>query len=239
MDQLTREQEFEPAQLAPLSIDDFVVSLPPSMGGPREPAMDLARCLDIAIAIAAIVFTAPLLITIALMVWSHDGGSPLFSQDRIGFGGRRFRCLKFRSMIMGAEGRLRAVLEANPDARREWSADHKLRRDPRITPIGRFLRQSSLDELPQLFNVLRGEMSLVGPRPIVAAEICRYGRRFRSYCSVRPGLTGLWQVSGRNDTSYRRRIAYDVLYARRRTTSLNLAIILKTAPAVIGRRGCY
>ena len=131
-------------------------------------------------------------------------------------------------------------LEASdPIARLEWEKDHKLRNDPRITRLGSFLRKSSLDELPQLFNVLRGEMSLVGPRPIVDAEVVRYGRYFADYCSVRPGITGLWQISGRNDVSYRRRVALDVAFARARSRSLYVRILAGTVPSVLVRRGSY
>ena len=134
---------------------------------------------------------------------------------------------------------LAALLRDNPQARAEWERDHKLKDDPRITPIGAFLRKTSLDELPQLFNVLAGHMSFVGPRPIVAGEIIRYGRRFDAYCKVRPGITGLWQVSGRSDTSYRRRVAMDVLYVRSRTLRLNSMIIVRTLPAVLRQHGSY
>lgn len=203
------------------------------------PPFDAGRVLDIAVAVIAIIFIAPLLLALAVLIWSHDGGGPLFSQERIGYGGRRFRCFKFRSMVIDAEARLAALLDSDPAAREEWLADHKLREDPRITALGRFLRRSSLDELPQLFNILRGDMSVVGPRPIVQAEVARYGRFFSRYCSVRPGLTGLWQINGRNDVSYRERVAYDVLYARRRSLSANVVIIVMTVPAVLQRRGCY
>ena len=124
------------------------------------------------------------------LIWMSDGGSPLFAQTRIGMGGRRFRCLKLRSMCVDAEQRLAALLARDAWARAEWARDHKLRNDPRVTPLGQFLRKSSLDELPQLFNVLKGEMSLVGPRPIVEAEVPRYGRWFAHYASVRPGADG-------------------------------------------------
>ena len=124
-------------------------------------------------------------------------------------------------------------------ARAEWDQDHKLRDDPRVTALGRFLRRSSLDELPQLLNILAGEMSVVGPRPIVEAEIRRYGRYFQDYCAVKPGLTGLWQVSGRNDVTYRRRVAMDVLYCRRKSLVLDLKIITMTVPALLSARGCY
>ena len=156
---------------------------------------------------------------------------------RIGRGGREFPCLKFRSMAVDAEARLESHLASSAAARREWDRYHKLEFDPRITPLGRFLRSSSLDELPQLFNVLRGEMSLVGPRPIVRAEVRRYNRYFPVYCSTRPGLTGLWQVLGRNRVSYRRRVAADVLYVRRKSLWLNIRILVATIPAVLLRRG--
>jgi len=143
-------------------------------------------------------------------------------------------------MVVDSDARLQTLLAIDPEARREWELDRKLRNDPRITGVGNFLRKSSLDELPQLINVRRGEMSLVGPRPIVGAEISRYGHRFSDYCAVRPGITGLWQISGRSDVDYRRRVAMDVVYARRRPrTGLYLYILVMTAPAVLLRRGAY
>jgi lipopolysaccharide/colanic/teichoic acid biosynthesis glycosyltransferase len=199
----------------------------------------LCRAFDIVVALAAILFTAPLLIMIALGVKLHDGGPALFGHERIGMGGRTFRCLKFRSMVSDAETRLATLLATDPQARAEWARDFKLRRDPRITPLGDFLRRSSLDELPQLFNVLRGDMSIVGPRPIVRSEAVRYGARFESYCGVRPGITGLWQISGRNDTSYRRRVAMDAVYARSKCLSWDIKILLLTVPAVFLAKGSY
>jgi lipopolysaccharide/colanic/teichoic acid biosynthesis glycosyltransferase len=142
-------------------------------------------------------------------------------------------------MAADAEARLAEVLRNDPEARAEWDRDRKLKNDPRITPLGDFLRRSSLDELPQLFNVLRGEMSLVGPRPIVFDEAVKYGRHFRHYCAVKPGITGLWQVSGRNDVSYRARVALDSLYARKKSAVLDGWILLATIPAVLCRRGSY
>jgi lipopolysaccharide/colanic/teichoic acid biosynthesis glycosyltransferase len=142
-------------------------------------------------------------------------------------------------MVVDAEARLAALLARSPEARREWEADQKLRDDPRVTLLGRILRVSSIDELPQLFNVLRGEMSLVGPRPIVTGEVARYGRRFTQYCSVRPGITGLWQISGRNDVSYRRRVAMDTVFANTLSLSLYLKILFATVPAVLKREGSY
>jgi lipopolysaccharide/colanic/teichoic acid biosynthesis glycosyltransferase len=142
-------------------------------------------------------------------------------------------------MAIDAEQRLAALLAQDPLARAEWERDHKLRNDPRVTRLGVFLRKTSLDELPQLFNVLRGEMSLVGPRPIVDAEVAKYGRRFANYCAIKPGITGLWQVSGRNDTSYRARVAMDCVYARQRNVVMDGMIIAATVPAVLMRRGSY
>ncbi|RAK52641.1 sugar transferase [Phenylobacterium deserti] len=204
-----------------------------------QQGVDLCRLFDIVIASAALLFLAPLMGAIALLVWAHDGGPVLFGHSRIGFEGRTFRCWKFRSMVIDAEARLAALLARDPQARAEWEADHKLRRDPRITALGRFLRVSSLDELPQLFNVLRGEMSLVGPRPIVLAEVPRYGRWFSRYCEVKPGITGLWQVSGRNDVDYRQRVAMDVLYAKRWSAQTYVRILFATVPAVLARKGSY
>jgi lipopolysaccharide/colanic/teichoic acid biosynthesis glycosyltransferase len=195
------------------------------------------RLCDIILAAALLIFLAPLLVVTLSLTFLQDGRSPLFSQLRVGRGGRRFRCWKIRSMVIDADARLAALLECDAQARLEWAQDHKLRNDPRVTPFGRFLRQSSLDELPQLLNIMLGDMSLVGPRPIVDAEICKYGRYFPAYCSVRPGLTGLWQVSGRNDVSYRRRVALDVAYARQRTLTLDMYILMATVPAVFLRRG--
>ncbi|MFN3513195.1 MAG: sugar transferase [Phenylobacterium sp.] len=199
----------------------------------------LGRGLDILLASALLIVLGPTMLSIALLIWVEDGGSPLFGHKRIGRNGRPFACLKFRSMVMDAESRLERLLAQDPAARREWLTDHKLRNDPRITRIGGFLRRSSIDELPQLLNVLRGEMSMVGPRPIVQGEIVRYGRGFRHYCAVRPGITGLWQVSGRNDISYRRRVALDRLYVRSRSLRRDVGIIAMTIPAVLFRKGSY
>jgi exopolysaccharide production protein ExoY len=201
-----------------------------------EAATDAMNAL---IALLALVFLAPVMLGVALAVFLQDGGPVLFAHRRIGRNGRYFHCLKFRSMAIDAEQRLAELLASDPAAREEWARDHKLRDDPRVTKLGAFLRKSSLDELPQLFNVLKGEMSLVGPRPIVDAEVAKYGRRFASYCAVKPGITGLWQVSGRNDTTYRTRVALDCVYAKRRNLFMDSFIILATVPAVLTRRGSY
>lgn len=197
------------------------------------------RALDILGAIVMLIVFAPLMLVVAAAVYLSNPGPILFKQKRIGRNGQLFYCYKFRTMATDAEARLQSVLANDPAARAEWERDHKLRNDPRIVGIGHFLRKSSLDELPQIFNVLKGEMSLVGPRPIVEAERKKYGRYFSHYCSVRPGITGLWQVSGRNDVEYRRRVAYDVVYARRSHSGDYLGILVKTVPSVLASRGSY
>jgi exopolysaccharide production protein ExoY len=199
----------------------------------RAEALDGWRLLDAGLACALLVAALPWLLFLAILVHAADGGPALFVQPRMGRGGRVFRCLKFRSMAVDAEDRLNALLEHDVQARAEWSHAHKLRRDPRVTPLGRVLRAMSLDELPQLVNVIRGEMALVGPRPITEVEVPRYGRHYAAYCSRRPGLTGLWQVSGRHRLSYRRRVALDSWYARHACPGLDARILLRTAPAVL------
>lgn len=211
----------------------------PSPRDTKREGADWSRVFDIVISLAMLIFFAPLMIAAALAIKLQDGGPVLFGQLRYGRRGEMFRCWKFRSMVVNAEARLASVLANDPAARAEWAADQKLRRDPRVTLLGRFLRASSIDELPQLLNVLAGEMSLVGPRPIVKAEAERYGRAFRHYCKVRPGITGLWQISGRNDVDYRRRIAFDVIFARKRSLKMYLGILVATVPAVLLRKGSY
>jgi Undecaprenyl-phosphate galactose phosphotransferase WbaP len=201
--------------------------------------MTPVRCLDLVLAVLLLIFLSPVMIVTAAVIWLHDGGKPMFGHVRVGLNGRQFRCWKFRSMVVDADERLADLLAADPEALREWETDHKLRDDPRVTPLGTFLRKSSLDELPQLINVITGEMSLVGPRPIVADEIQKYGRQFRWYRQVRPGITGLWQVSGRNDLDYRQRVALDVLFVKRFSLWLYVAILLRTAPAVLSREGAH
>jgi len=203
----------------------------------RKGGLSLDRAIDIVLSLSALIFLAPLLLLVALLVYIVDPGPILFGHRRLGMDGRTFRCWKFRSMVVDADARLKALLASDPVARAEWEADHKLRSDPRVTRIGHFLRKSSLDELPQFFNVLMGDMSLVGPRPIVIDEIAKYGRYFDNYCRVRPGITGLWQISGRNDVSYRRRVALDVAYVRSKSLALDMRILLLTVPRVVARRG--
>ena len=195
------------------------------------------RTLDISVAALALFLLLPLLLLIGLLVWAGDGKAPIFRHMRIGRGGRRFGCLKFRSMVVNGDTVLQEHLARDRLARAEWEATHKLTHDPRVTLLGHLLRKTSLDELPQLINVLRGEMSLVGPRPIVEAEIERYGSAFAPCFSVTPGVTGLWQVSGRSNCSYAERVALDLQYASKWRLSRDLSILVRTMPAVLAQRG--
>ena len=204
--------------------------------GPGEDT-SAKRALDILIAGTALIALLPLLASFALFIRMQDGGKAVFWQKRYGRNGRTFNCFKLRSMVLDAGERLEEILRTDPDARAEWEATQKLTNDPRITPLGHFIRKTSIDELPQLVNVLRGEMSIVGPRPIVENEIAKYCEYYRHYCSVRPGLTGLWQVEGRSDTTYAERVALDAQYARTRTFWGDIGIMLRTIPAVLFSRG--
>lgn len=193
----------------------------------------LKRTTDFFIAAIALIFLLPVMLPLAIAIRLSDGGSALFKQKRIGRDGKEFRCYKFRSMVVDADVRLKRLLAADPKARMEWQATQKLENDPRITAFGRFLRKSSLDELPQLLNILKGEMSIVGPRPIVRNEVEKYGDYFGHYCQVRPGLTGLWQVSGRSDTTYGERVALDVQYVSDWSYTSDIKIMAMTIPAVL------
>ena len=205
-----------------------------AQGFDAQAAWELGQRL---IGLLILIFVLPLMLLTAAAVAVQDGGPILFRHRRIGARGQSFYCFKFRSMRVDAQERLAELLARDPAARLEWERSQKLRNDPRVTPLGDFLRRSSLDELPQLFNLLRGEMNLVGPRPIVESEMIRYGARLRHYQTVKPGITGLWQVSGRSGVGYRRRVAMDTLYAKHRTVGLDLWIIAQTIPAVLLKRG--
>jgi exopolysaccharide production protein ExoY len=195
------------------------------------------RALDVALAAVALVLLSPLMLGVALLVKLTSQGPVLFGHDRIGFAGRRFRCWKFRTMVVDGERVLEEHFAKFPDERAVWLAERKLRNDPRVTPLGEVLRKLSIDELPQLYNILLGQMSVVGPRPVVVDELENYRNSAGHYLRTRPGLTGLWQVSGRNDTSYRKRVLLDRLYVRRWSMLLDLWIILRTVPAVLYSRG--
>jgi exopolysaccharide production protein ExoY len=193
----------------------------------------IKRLLDIAIAGTALFIAAPIIVMIAIAIKFTMGGPVIFGHQRVGRHGRNFYCLKFRSMARNGDEVLHQFLDANPAAQLEWSQKQKLANDPRITRFGRILRRSSLDELPQFYNILRGDMSCVGPRPIVEGELTRYGEYAIDYTSVRPGLTGIWQVSGRSRLSYETRVQLDVDYIRNWTLGYDLSIMLRTIPAVM------
>ena len=188
-------------------------------------------------ALALLIVLAPLMLFIALRILREDGGPVLFGHLRVGKDGRLFECLKFRTMARDAEQRLQRLLSEDPVARSEWERNFKLRDDPRITTFGRFLRRTSLDELPQLINVLRGEMNLVGPRPVVVPELRKYGYAKFHYLSVKPGMTGLWQVCGRHETTYPQRVRLDRTYVERRSLTLDFAILLRTVRVVLRQPG--
>ena len=194
--------------------------------------------IDVTVAALLLVLLIPVFVTVALMNIG-SGGPIFFAHRRIGIGGKSFYCLKFRTMVVDADRVLKEALAQDSALAAEWDASQKLRADPRITPIGHFLRKTSLDELPQLINVLRRQMSLVGPRPIVESEVRFYGDDIAHYYNTRPGLTGLWQVSGRSNTSYKRRVQLDVWYVNNWTVWLDIAVLLKTFPAVLARRGAH
>ena len=197
------------------------------------------RSLDVVAAVTLLVLLSPLFVFTALAIRFSSPGPVLFGHERIGLGGRVFRCWKFRTMEIDAAARLDAHLAEDPVAREEWTTHRKLRKDPRVTPLGQVLREYSVDELPQLLNVIRGDMSLVGPRPVVAEELVGYGAEARHYCAARPGITGLWQVSGRSDTDFAQRVELDARYVRSWSFATDVVILLRTVPAVLGARGSY
>jgi exopolysaccharide production protein ExoY len=203
------------------------------VGSPVPVGMNAKRIVDIVLALSGIILLAPLLIICFAVTALTSPGPALFKHRRVGFNGKHFNCLKFRTMVTDAPERLRRLLEQDPLAAAEWAANRKLRNDPRITAIGAVLRKSSLDELPQLFNVLKGDMSIVGPRPVTDEELERYSSSISAYLSCRPGITGLWQVSGRSTTSYNKRVACDTFYARNWSMSLDAKIMVVTLPALL------
>lgn len=218
------------------SHDTMLVTYRNNLAKPLQRIAKIA--FDLSVATLALIVLAPLLLMVALLV-KLDGGPVLFLHSRIGAGGREFKCLKFRSMSVHGDSMLERLLIRNSGAAAEWAATHKLRNDPRVTRIGRLLRKTSLDELPQLFNVLRLEMSLVGPRPIVRHEVPRYAEDIAYYYEARPGITGLWQISGRSDASYERRVRLDCWYVKNWTIWHDIAILAKTIPVVLNRKGAY
>jgi Undecaprenyl-phosphate galactose phosphotransferase WbaP len=199
----------------------------------------MKRAIDLLVSTVAGIVLLPLLALIALAIRIDSEGPIFYGHRRVGGGGREFDAWKFRSMLVNADEVLETHLATNPDLRTEWILNRKLKKDPRLTRIGRFIRQTSLDELPQLWNVIRGEMSLVGPRPIVRAEIVHYGDVFATYMDVPSGLTGLWQVSGRNNTTYEQRVAFDQFYVRNWSVWLDFYILFRTIGAVLARKGAF
>ncbi|GHV86367.1 undecaprenyl-phosphate galactose phosphotransferase WbaP [Spirochaetia bacterium] len=199
----------------------------------------IKRLIDLSIVITGGLLVSPILLGIAVLVKISSPGPVLYSHERLGKNGKHFRAYKFRSMVLDADTKLQHLLDTNPKALKEWEESHKLKNDPRITGIGKFLRRTSIDELPQLINILKGEMSLVGPRPIVDSEVKKYGEYFQKVFSIKPGLTGLWQVSGRSDTGYTDRVSFDTYYLQSWSVWLDLWIIYKTAGVIFRGSGAY
>lgn len=216
---------------------DELSVFPPFSPSGRRYNVSAKRILDVLVSLLLIILLSPLMGMICLAIRLTDRGPVLFRQTRVGKDGKHFQCLKFRTMVTDSDAQLRSYLATSQEARREWAVNQKLKCDPRIIAIGHFLRTSSLDELPQLFNVLIGDMSLVGPRPIVPDETHRYGDRVHHYLAMRPGITGLWQVSGRSETTYEERVKMDTLYVQNWSFQRDLIILIMTIPAVIMRKG--
>jgi len=202
------------------------------------PARLLKRYFDVREASLILILTWPLFVYLAWCI-RKDGGPAIFAHTRVGQNGHQFSCYKFRSMYVDAEKYLRDVLASNPELQAEWAREYKLKDDPRISKIGHFLRRTSLDELPQIFNVIKGDMSLVGPRPVIKAELERYGDDVDYFLMVRPGMTGLWQVSGRNDVGYDTRVYLDTWYVKNWSLWYDIAILFKTIKVVFKREGAY
>ena len=197
------------------------------------------RIFDLVLTIVGGIIISPILLGIAFAVAVDNRGRVIFAHKRVGAAGKKFPCYKFQTMVPDAEAKLKKYLDENPEARREWEETFKLTNDPRVTKLGNFLRRTSLDELPQLWNVIRGDMSLVGPRPIVQEEVPRYGKNIREYYMVLPGITGMWQVSGRSDTTYPERVAMDTWYVRNWSVWIDIMYLFKTVKAVVQGKGAY
>jgi exopolysaccharide production protein ExoY len=200
----------------------------------------IKRTFDILFSLLILVFLLPFFLIMLLAIRLTSKGKAIYSHERIGRGGKPFNCYKFRTMYRNADQRLQEILESDPQLREEWQKSFKLKNDPRITPIGKILRKTSFDELPQFWNVLKGDLSIVGPRPVVKEEINQYfGVKAYKILSVRPGITGLWQVSGRSDTSYETRIHLDEKYVDNHSLLLDLKLVLKTIPCMVRSKGAY
>lgn len=229
--------------LLDLSRPEVVLDLDVPLEAPAAPngwTTHGKRVFDVVAASLLLLIVAPFLAVLVLAIRLTSPGRAIYGNDRVGRDGKPFRCLKFRTMVADADAKLVDLLEQHPALRDEFATSLKLKNDPRVTTIGRFLRRTSLDELPQLWNVLRGDMSLVGPRPVLMVERLRYGQHLSRVVRVRPGLTGPWQVGGRNDLSYRERIALQVGYADDCSFRSDLHILLKTMPALVRKdNGAY
>jgi Undecaprenyl-phosphate galactose phosphotransferase WbaP len=201
--------------------------------------LKIKRFLDISIVIIGGLLILPFLLFIALLVKISSPGPVLYGHKRVGINGKPFIAYKFRSMAMNSQELLKKLFESNPETKKEWDKNHKLHNDPRVTGIGRFLRRTSIDEFPQFINILKGEMSLVGPRPIVEEEIIKYGEDFNRIFSVKPGLTGMWQISGRSETDYAARVIYDTYYLQSWSVWLDIWILFMTFGAVVRGKGAY
>jgi exopolysaccharide production protein ExoY len=249
---LTARQERPPAARgwrAIMSSGGRQWAVPSQVAGPAEVGQtetpvavvggSAKRCFDMTAALGALALLLPLFCLIALAIKLSDRGPIFYRHRRIGLSGTPFDCLKFRSMVLNADEVLSRHITADGEAAREWEETRKLKRDPRITQLGTAMRKTSVDELPQLLNILKGEMSFVGPRPIVTSEVTKYGPTIDDYVRARPGLTGLWQISGRNDVDYQTRVALDHDYIRSWRFRRDLAIIAKTVRVVVTARGCY
>jgi Undecaprenyl-phosphate galactose phosphotransferase WbaP len=200
---------------------------------------NFARILDISLILLAAPYISIAFLILAIAIKLDSPGPVFYRQTRIGRFGRKFHVYKFRTMVQNADQILQDYLDNSPQLKQQWLTTHKLKHDPRVTRLGAVLRKLSLDELPQLWNILRGDMSLVGPRPIVDAEVEKYGKCFDLYVQVRPGLTGLWQVSGRNDTTYKRRVELDEYFVRNQSLKLYFQILWKTVFVVLRKEGAY
>jgi lipopolysaccharide/colanic/teichoic acid biosynthesis glycosyltransferase len=206
-----------------------------------NPSRVAKRAFDISFSLAVLGLGLPIYLLLAACVYAASPGPVFFSHKRVGRNRRSFGCMKFRTMVPNADKKLKDLLDKSPEMRREFEETFKLKNDPRVTWIGKFLRVTSLDELPQFINVLKGEMSVVGPRPLVKDELSRYGESIDYVLSVKPGVTGLWQVSGRNDVSYEERVQLDVSYVKRRNFAMDISLVLKTVGVVVAPKnnGAY
>ena len=199
------------------------------------------RPFDLIFSLLAILLLGPIMLFIAILIKIKDRGPVFYTHERVGYKGKKIKVLKFRSMYPDADKRLKEILEKDPKAREEWEKTFKLKNDPRVTPIGKFLRKTSLDELPQFFNVLKGDMSIVGPRPVVEEELKKYYKeKAEIYKSVKPGITGYWQVEGRSDVEdYEERVRMDEWYVKNQSFWLDVKIILKTIKVMLTGKGAY